>query len=46
MFSPLTTTKSGEYRSRSAGSKPSSVRFPIPPTTSPTNKMVTSSLMS
>src|SRR5665213_927274 len=38
MFSPLATTKVGEYRSRSDGSRPSRVRLPSPPTTSPTNR--------
>src|ERR1700684_1688177 len=40
MFSPLTTTKSSSRRSRSDGSRPSSVRLPRPPTTSPTNRML------
>ena len=39
MFSPLTTTKSASWRSRSAGSSVSSVRRPSPPTTSPTNRI-------
>jgi len=37
-FSPLTTTKSGAWRSRSAGSSAASVRRPRPPTTSATNR--------
>ena len=37
-FSPLTTTKSGAWRSRSSGSSARSVRRPMPPTTSPTNR--------
>src|SRR5450755_2668628 len=40
-FSPLTTTKSGSWRSRSAGSRLRRVRRPIPPTMSPTNRMDT-----
>src|SRR5919202_1033221 len=39
-FSALTTTKVGAWRSRSAGSSPSSVRRPSPPTRSPTKRMV------
>src|SRR3954471_24539039 len=39
-FSPLTTTNVGAKRSRSAGSSPSSVRRPRPPTRSPTKRMV------
>src|SRR3954453_10379443 len=39
-FSPLTTTNGGAWRSRSAGSSPSSVRRPRPPTRSPTKRMV------
>src|SRR6185312_8810922 len=39
-FSPLTTTKSGSSRSRSAGSIPRSVRLPSPPTRSPANRML------
>ena len=37
-FSPFTTTKSGWWRSRRPGSSAASVRRPIPPTTSPTNR--------
>ena len=40
MFSPLATTKSMAWRSRKAGSSPSSVRRPRPPTMSPTKRMV------
>src|SRR5918998_2454299 len=40
-FSPFTTTKSGRCRSRSSGSSSASVRRPIPPTTSPTNRSFT-----
>src|SRR5947209_18815478 len=39
-FSPLTMTKSGASSSRSAGSMPSSVRLPKPPTRSPANRML------
>jgi hypothetical protein len=39
-FSPLTTTNVGAWRSRSAGSRPSSVCLPSDPTTSPTNRIV------
>src|SRR5215210_8430593 len=40
-FSPLTTTKSGRWRSRRPGSSEASVRRPSPPTTSPTNRSFT-----
>src|SRR5688572_20221551 len=40
-FSPLTTTKSGWCASRMPGSREASVRRPIPPTTSPTNRSFT-----
>src|SRR5436190_11351746 len=40
-FSPFTTTKSGAWFSRSAGSSPASVRRPMPPTTSATNRSFT-----
>src|ERR687892_1972746 len=40
-FSPFTTTKSGWYRSRRPGRSAASVRRPIPPTTSPTNRSFT-----
>src|ERR687889_1286656 len=40
-FSPFTTTKSGSCSSRMAGSSAASVRRPMPPTTSPTNRSFT-----
>src|SRR5918911_1392291 len=40
-FSPLATTKSGWWRSRSEGSRSARVRRPIPPTTSPTKRSFT-----
>jgi predicted PurR-regulated permease PerM len=39
-FSPLTTTNVGSWRSRNAGSSPSSVRLPSDPTTSPMKRML------
>src|SRR3954452_4906520 len=40
-FSPFTTTKSGWWRSRNEGSSPASVRRPMPPPTSATNRSFT-----
>ena len=40
-FSPLTTTKSGAWRSRSSGSSAERVRRPSEPTTSPTKSSLT-----
>src|SRR3954447_16860893 len=40
-FSPLTTTKSGWWASRIAGSSAANVRRPMPPTTSPTKRSFT-----
>ena len=40
-FSALTTTKVGSWSARSLGSRPSSVRRPSPPTTSPTKRIFT-----
>jgi hypothetical protein len=39
-FSPLTTTKVGLELLAQRGSRPSSVRRPSPPTTSPTKRML------
>ena len=43
-FSPLTTTKSGSWRSRRPGSSAARVRRPRPPTTSPTNRSLTAAV--
>src|SRR5215210_7468898 len=40
-FSPFTTTKSGWWASRIPGRSAASVRRPMPPTTSPTNRSFT-----